>query len=433
MIIGNNKIILFKFMPYEYKALEKYLDKMALRGWILKGAWGYFLKFSKEEPKKLEHTVVVVNNVYLSPLSESKESSEYKEYCEAAGWSFVCGRDNILIFNKNNDKDLPIETDENEKFKSVFKYSLKYILSDAFATLMILFSQGHIWFGGYSPNFLADNFILLLLLILFIWTLQSTTQLIHFLIWSIGAKRKLDIGNEISYKFKFITNIKLIFNKLVVIAILSSLIIGALYLGGLFTITIFIIGISIWLGFALHKKISKSNYGLKKRRIIFISGILLILLVNLSIMPKLLLSKPGDITVAMMNRGKEYPLTLEDFGDISINSDYKFKEADRSVLLTAEALFDEGKEMKISYDIYKSRYKSIIDYSLKIMLDRQLERYHGEVIELSTTLPSNIKVYKVKNESTFVIASEKKFISAFIETESFSDEEIVNIIYKNVF
>ena len=33
MGLGKTKWILFKFLPYEYRTLEKYLEKMALEGW----------------------------------------------------------------------------------------------------------------------------------------------------------------------------------------------------------------------------------------------------------------------------------------------------------------------------------------------------------------------------------------------------------------
>ncbi|MBC5630468.1 hypothetical protein H8S20_16535 [Clostridium sp. NSJ-6] len=33
MVIGNTKKVLFKIIPYEYRRLELYLEKMALKGW----------------------------------------------------------------------------------------------------------------------------------------------------------------------------------------------------------------------------------------------------------------------------------------------------------------------------------------------------------------------------------------------------------------
>lgn len=351
MKVGKYKLVLFKFMPYEYRALEKYLENMALKGWILNGMFGYFLRFVKEKPQKLKYTVDVVNNISIYAGNDSNASMEYREYCEAAGWKFVCERDKILIFSKNEEIDLPIQTDEREKFKSIFKASLSYILLDTFAAFIWLFTQCNMWFGGYSANFLADNIILIVLLSIFIWALQGVTQLIHFLIWSMRAKRKLDIEDKINYEFKIITDIKLMFNKLIIILVFMGIIIGALLLGGLFTVTILIIIISIWLGSTLRNYISKSNYSSK---------------------------------------------------------------------------------IRISYDLYKSKYKMIIDYALTFELEKKLE-FYGEIIELNTDLPSNIKVYRVVNQNTFIIASKNKFIRAYVESDIFSNDDILNIIYNKVF
>ncbi|MGL4773539.1 MAG: DUF2812 domain-containing protein, partial [Clostridium sp.] len=49
----KTKITLFRFMPYEYKALEEYLEEQALKGWKLKSISGAFLTFEKIVPESI--------------------------------------------------------------------------------------------------------------------------------------------------------------------------------------------------------------------------------------------------------------------------------------------------------------------------------------------------------------------------------------------
>ena len=53
MVIGNSKYTFFDFLPYEYKALEKYLDKMALKVLKLKSMQGKWFRLITMKPKKI--------------------------------------------------------------------------------------------------------------------------------------------------------------------------------------------------------------------------------------------------------------------------------------------------------------------------------------------------------------------------------------------
>lgn len=431
MRVGKYKFVLFKFIPYEYKSLEKYLEKMASKGWILKSMFGYFLRFIKDEPKNLKYTLDVLDKVSLYAIGDSDEMIEYREYCEAAGWNFVCARDKIQVFCKEDEVKLPIQTDEEEKFKTILKASFKYIMLDLSTVILILFSQYNITFRGYNAEFLADNTVLLLVLCISLWAVQDIIQFIHLSIWAVKGKSRLNDGEEVSYDFNIITNVKLFFNKMYLIICLLMILALLVTAGGLFTIVLLILSISVILVIYLRSFLSSSSYSSRKRKILFTAGLLAILIPNLIIMPRLMLTKVSNIDFTEIFYSKDYTLTLEDFNDVS-NDTSNFSRKKKSLLEEAEVYMYDGKDTSISYELYKSKYKWIINYALNKEFDK-FDSFGDKIIEIKSELPGNVKAYLVEGRNRFMIASDNTFITVYVESNTLSQNEILNIIYNKVF
>jgi len=94
----DTKRKLFNFLPYECRAAEEYLELMAERGWLLQSINGAILKFKKIEPKKIKYSVDVLNKISIFDPKDSDVALEYREYCKAAGWNYVCQKGKIQIF-----------------------------------------------------------------------------------------------------------------------------------------------------------------------------------------------------------------------------------------------------------------------------------------------------------------------------------------------
>lgn len=54
MVFGKTKWVLFKYLPYEYRTLEKYLEKMALEGWKLENMRGFFFEVQEDRAYKVK-------------------------------------------------------------------------------------------------------------------------------------------------------------------------------------------------------------------------------------------------------------------------------------------------------------------------------------------------------------------------------------------
>lgn len=431
MRIGKIKWTLFKFIPYEYKALEKYLEKMALKGWMLEGMVGFFLKFIKIEPKALKYSVDVMDKIPMLLGGDSKSAVECREYCEAAGWQFICQMEKIQIYCKENElENIPIQTDEEEKYKSIFKASLKYSLLNVLCIAMVLYSQYLTSFGSIYSEFLASNSRLILLLLLSLWFIQDTAQFIHFIIWSIRGRCRLKNHEEVSYDFKIITNIKLVLNKIMFIlslAILCIMILSGL-LGKHLVEFLTVITVSIVVGIILFNIIKKIVDKYETRKIINISVVMLIVTINLIIYSKMSVTM-GIEGIIGDNNNANYSLTIEDFDYNSIDRDGN-KEV--SILTSYEHYYEDGEENSfISYYLYRSRYNFIIDYILNRELEK-VNKYDGQVTLIKNNLPENIKVYK-SNDNRFILVSDNILISIYIEVNNLNQDENLKIIYDKVF
>lgn len=197
MVLGNKKWVIFNFLPYEYKSLEEYLEKMALKGWILENMMGLFLKFKRSKPKSLKYSVDIVDSVSFFDGENSDSLLEYREYCKEAGWEFVCGREKIQVYCSEIDQErIDIHTDEVEKFNTIRKASLKYVSLNFITLVFLLYSQYIITIGSSDGHFLASPLSLGSLLFVSIFSIHEIIGLITFLIFNIRGKLLISKGKK---------------------------------------------------------------------------------------------------------------------------------------------------------------------------------------------------------------------------------------------
>ena len=125
---------------------------------------------------------------------------EYREYCQAAGWTYVCQTGKIQIFYTEEDKKIiPIHTDEEEKFKSVFKASLYNVVSQLFLTIMFIFNIYMQLVLGNTGFLLASNFMIFSTIVMFFAIFINSIQVISFFLWVIKARKELKENKFMPY------------------------------------------------------------------------------------------------------------------------------------------------------------------------------------------------------------------------------------------
>jgi len=161
MIIRDTKIKYFIYLPYECAAVEEYLEQMAEKGWLLKSINGPLFRFKRISPQKIKYSVDVLSKVSIFDHKDTEEALEYREYCQSAGWTYVCQTGKIQIFYTGEDKKIiPIHTDEEELFKSVFKASLYNVSNQLFLIIVLIFNIYNGLFWGNTDFLLSSNFMI---------------------------------------------------------------------------------------------------------------------------------------------------------------------------------------------------------------------------------------------------------------------------------
>ncbi|WP_288221390.1 DUF2812 domain-containing protein [uncultured Clostridium sp.] len=228
MIFRKKKWVSFSFLPYEYKCLEDYLEKMAEKGWILEDISGSSLKFVRSSSKSLNYLVYIINNTSIFGGKDIDKASEYKKYCKEVGWTLVCESDKMQIYcSELYNMKVDINENEREKFNTISKASVKYIFLKLITVIFLLLSQYIGTIGSSNRYFLANSLSLGSLIFVTILFIHEILSLITLLIFFIKGKVLINNGIKVDYNFKWMFSLKkLIYNFMII-----SMAITFLYFG----------------------------------------------------------------------------------------------------------------------------------------------------------------------------------------------------------
>lgn len=271
-----------------------------------------------------------------------------------------------------------------------------------------------------------------MILLLSLWFIQDTVQFIHFIIWSIRGRLRLKRNEPISYDFKVITGIKLVLSKIMFIlavAMLCIIILSGL-LGKHLLEFLIVLTLSVLAGIILFKIIKKITNKDNTRKIINISVVVLIVIINLILYSRMTITIGINGTLGDNDDYGSYSLELKDFNMISAEP---YGEKKESILAYCEHYIEDDENSYISYYLYRSRYNFIIDYLLNKEFEK-INRYDNEdVISIESNIPHNIKVYKSINEDKFILVSDNTFIRLYIKKKDLKNEEVIKVIYDKIF
>ncbi|HEX3037920.1 MAG TPA: DUF2812 domain-containing protein [Oscillospiraceae bacterium] len=383
------KTTIHKFSLYKYTecdALEEYLEEMALKGWILRDINTY-LTFEKAEPQKLIYSVEVFEKASIFDTRVEDKSKEYIDYCQEAGWQFVCSVGKFHVFVSTSDNCVPIETDETLKYHTIKKSMLKQNACQWFVLpLILLLNIGTQYFYSFEV-FIASSFSVLLLLILIFYLILIGSQIISFCIWCRWARKNLASGQALpSYNqndLKRRSRIRMIPTLLTLVLAIGMAIVSFIeadYYFAWFLLLVVVVSVLIWGVFILLQKMKLSrpaNIALPIIIGISVSGVFLTLCIAFAVAsshenPKVYVE--GN-TLSVVGRS-EIPLKLEDLG-ISPN---KYRDTNKNIYRSIFAkyiTYDDNtsnqigvSDKSINYSIFESKYDFIINHYVNYRLNR---------------------------------------------------------------
>ena len=135
---NKTKRVFWGFFALDYQTIAAYLEEMAEKGWMLEKAGRETAKFRAIEPRKLKFYVDVFKDEGPLTPENTRESEEYRNLCQASGWTFITSQDYLQFFYADGLEDpVPIQTDEALEQRIVESTLFKRELLSALLFFMI--------------------------------------------------------------------------------------------------------------------------------------------------------------------------------------------------------------------------------------------------------------------------------------------------------
>ena len=181
-------------LRYETEACAEYLEKMAAKGLFIKSINNYVFCFEKTEPRKVKFYIDAFERASWFDTRAEEETLDYKEYCERAGWNYVCTEGKFQVFYTEDMEAVSIETDLNKRLKTILNGAMyQAVIHPLFIIAMMcmmMFNPVRLYF--VRPNELIElNYPLLGVLVL--WFLLGM-----FAIFKLLDTVRFWISNKIS-------------------------------------------------------------------------------------------------------------------------------------------------------------------------------------------------------------------------------------------
>lgn len=416
---------------YETKTLEKYLEAMALEGWILCYLNNSILRFQKGEKTSLKYSIVRSNSDKLwSGVNKNKELKIINTYT-AAGWKLITSYYEINVFATENlsakapsDKTLKeeISNDISLSQKSIPAKLLIYVL----ALLFMAMCSDKINLFSNSERIDVLLFILTFITIAILYNIFDLVRFLRFKRdFNRAAKNDTEVdtlldAKSLQHRINLLTSLMTFFYLFTLYLCIISFIYPLHYmiilgLAGL-TKTIRLIDAEITYRTEILKQ--KKTLPLKLVKC-------LIILLALTVSSISLFFKPTQNFNAK--------ITLNDFNDTSIKQEYDYPE--NSIVAQKYYYSEEGENYILIYDFIKVKYDFLVDKyykdTLYYLTKNTNELYKPYASKELQDLPNGMRGYALFPTNTLIL-NIKNNIIIVRSVENLSQEEIINVVYEKL-
>lgn len=388
---GNNLVKkLHLILRYETEAVAEYLEKMAAKGLFIKSIDRYIYTFEKTEPRKVKFYIDAFDKASWFDTRAEEETLGYKEYCERAGWNYVCTDGKFQVFYTENMEAIPIETDLNKRLKIILNGSIysAVIQPLGIILMMCLFMFNPIRLYFVRPNELIE-ISYPLLGALFLWLFLGISAIFNlFDTFRFWISNKISIAKNDCMKMRSLKQsdrymiisiflYAIIFLCAMGIISLMSIPMGVLLISVCVVIVVIMLIFSIAVGKNKEKHSRKFNkrasvagvvmgvvIGLAVTTVLFIGFVVVFVLGDNSMKYKYIDKNGDEVTWYVGN--DELPYTLEDAGYKMDSDGYRDKNAEvyENVLCTQYIYTDEyyedpDDEAKYSISYEKMEFKDV--------------------------------------------------------------------------
>ena len=192
----NTKRQLIPFSYYDLTGMERHLEKMAQKGWLLDKMSALGWRYRRIEPKKLHFTVSYCRRASAYDPEPTEEVQTFHDFCAHTGWRLAAEFGSMQVFYNDQEDPTPIDTDPAMEIQMVGR-EMKRALPFEILLLLLGFWMGGSWVYSlfHSPiDLLASPtnlFTGLCWLGLMVW---SVADILTYLLWRRRAKQAAERG-----------------------------------------------------------------------------------------------------------------------------------------------------------------------------------------------------------------------------------------------
>ncbi len=373
------------FSLYDHTNIEKHLEKMAAKGWLIENIGSTFWKYKKTVPRKLRFSVVYYPKKVNEGTIVSADRQLFIDMCTSGGWEYVINKEQMHIFCTEDENTAPIETDPEIQIECIHKFAKSDIITNNLFTIgccifLIVFWVYQMW--KEPVEIITDEFFRVWFAPFFI--AFSIYNIISYLLWFKKAKPTAESGEFTETKRIF--NINFLFWLPIYwfsIALEIFTLLRLRYV--LFIFGLIAVAILLYKLFKTLKKTIGNSSRLKDETKQLLKGFLVVYLVigyiAAGIFTFTLIPKPYEkIEIRSEITGDTYsvyhdegaPLDISEFTDIENKTVSREKTVDEAVLIK-----------QTEWDIYsvdKEEYKNIEYTITDVRFTPILERCKNELI-----------------------------------------------------
>ncbi|QZY57313.1 DUF2812 domain-containing protein [Crassaminicella profunda] len=416
----------------DYKALEKYLENMALKGWLIEKYNTFTIEFRKIKPAKYKFNVSLF---YKSPFEYSNEEkiNTYQERYEELGWTFVKNKKVFQICYALEEVDLiPIEIDPVEEYKimksTFYKTEFISLISLLPVSLIGLSNIVRFDYTDLYRNMALWGMLTPLFMLMIIF------PFIYNMFYLRKVKRQVIKGKGLpvsSWRAVKIKNKSMLFIGLIYL-IFTILIIGQsisyqknyIYLAG-FLPAISGVIFAVW----YKKFVKKRKRAIRKNIVMFIALLAITIALSISlvfgVMIKLVSNHDKNRVKDAVNFKDYKVITLSDLGvENEIIKNNLRKEG--SIFVPEYYTYYEIADKKsIDTEYIKARNEKICNYIYDAMLKKMLSKSYNHVIKGDHKKWEVDEVYYLNDDYNYVMMKKDNVIVMLDGDFDFSDSEII--------
>lgn len=406
---ANTKTVFFRNYNYmQCDDFANYLNKMAAKGWHFK-EWGVGLQFEKGEPKNTTYAVEVFTEATEEDVKPEKNTKEFAEYCEAAGWKLIDAKRKFCVFEKIREDAVDILTPE-ERVNNAYKGTMSPLF---LITLVAYGMVAALRWATLAIGFSNDIFSSFDLFFLAIWSLfflQRLYRMVNAIYKRRCFLRDVADGKELYIGTRDKGQIKFSIDTLSLFLLTSFVVWNLCSYGMLGAVSILLLALMLLLGF----KITVNKIRPKRethRAVSIIFAVLFIISV-------LGFSTTFLIAHEIKRTPRKLPLYVSDYRENEGNEEEAYGFLDTSIFGSKRSCKVPTGADSLYYQVYRTDYDWILD---KIWEEQKSEGMNKSTTDVSgewealEAYRNNAGDYYVKYEDAILVFEENTDVILSLE------------------